>query len=88
MGTKFKHTLFQKMRRKAKISQEDLAQILRVEVSTIKMWESGARQPSASRVEQIAKVLKCKSAYLMGSRDPDDQPKEERPRRGLFGLFR
>lgn len=86
MGTKFKHTRFQRLRRKFGYSQEDLADILRVEVSTIKKWESGASSPSPDRVKQIAKVLKCNSPYLMGSNNPHDNPDYEEPTSSKSGL--
>ncbi|MSV25915.1 helix-turn-helix transcriptional regulator [Selenomonas sp. WCA-380-WT-3B 3/] len=47
-----------KIRLALNISQEELAERLHVERSTIAKWENGT-YPRASKLESIAKVLNC-----------------------------
>ena len=46
-------------REKANISQADLSKVLDVDRSTISKWETGAANPPASKIPQIANVLRC-----------------------------
>ena len=44
-------------RRRAGITQADIAATLRVNVSAVCLWESGKRVPSAIHSEQLAVIL-------------------------------
>jgi transcriptional regulator with XRE-family HTH domain len=47
------------MRERAKLKQRELADLLKVERSTIAKWESGAAYPRASQLPELAKALNC-----------------------------
>lgn len=47
------------MRKRAKLKQFELADLLKVERSTIAKWESGAAYPRASQLPELAKALDC-----------------------------
>ena len=47
------------MRKRAKLKQFELADLLKVERSTIAKWESGAAYPRASHLPELAKALDC-----------------------------
>lgn len=52
-------------RKKRGIPQKTLAELLRVDVSTISRWESDERQPFWDMVQQLATELKVSPHYLM-----------------------
>lgn len=47
------------MRKRAKLKQFELADLLKVERSTIAKWESGVAYPRASQLPELAKALDC-----------------------------
>ena len=47
------------MRKRAKLKQFELADLLKVERSTIAKWESGVAFPRASQLPELAKTLNC-----------------------------
>ena len=47
------------MRKRAKLKQFELADLLKVERSTIAKWESGAAFPRAEQLPELAKALDC-----------------------------
>jgi len=59
------------LRRRAAMSREELAQQVGLSVSAVKMWESGARQPSARTAEKIAEALGVSPAALLGDTNFD-----------------
>lgn len=46
-------------RKEAGITQLELSKILNISRSTISMWESGASNPTAEMLPDIAKALHC-----------------------------
>ena len=48
-----------KFRKKNKISQLELARILKVGQSTVSMWETGDIMPRADKMPMLAKILNC-----------------------------
>lgn len=47
------------MRKRANLKQFELADILKVERSTIAKWESGAAFPRAAQLPELAAALHC-----------------------------
>jgi len=47
------------MREALKITQVQLAKLLKVRQSTVAMWENGKNKPRADKLPQLAKVLQC-----------------------------
>ena len=47
------------MRKRAKLKQFELADLLKVERSTIAKWESGAAYPRAAQLPELAAALHC-----------------------------
>lgn len=47
------------MRKRAKLKQQELADLLNVERSTVAKWEIGAAYPRASQLPALAKTLQC-----------------------------
>ena len=48
------------LRKKNKITQVQLALLLKVNQSTIAMWETGDSYPRADKLPEIAKIFNCK----------------------------
>jgi len=53
------------VREARRISQCDLAKVLRTNQSNVSQWESGKTKPWPHTVEKIAKALKCEPAELL-----------------------
>ena len=53
-------------RQKKGLSQTQLAEKLRVQQSTIAMWESGKNTPRTDKLIEIADVLDCEISDLLG----------------------
>lgn len=48
-----------KMREQAKLTQNEVAISLRIQQSTVAMWETGESMPRAGLLPKLAKVLNC-----------------------------
>jgi DNA-binding XRE family transcriptional regulator len=48
-----------KYRKKAKLTQEQLAKAMKVERTTVSAWELGKANPPVSRLKLLAKKLNC-----------------------------
>lgn len=46
-------------RMKQNMSQEEIANVLLIDRSTIAKWETGASNPTADKIPELAKILKC-----------------------------
>ena len=55
------------LREQKDLTQEKLADALRVSVGTIKNWENGASEPSMSAVEDLAKLFKVSVVDIFGT---------------------
>ncbi|MBP5311292.1 MAG: helix-turn-helix transcriptional regulator [Clostridia bacterium] len=62
--------VIKKLRKKNKISQEELADKLYVSRALVAKWELGKRYPSGQMLEEIAKVFNVDVDYLIGRNDP------------------
>lgn len=63
------------MRKRAKLKQQELADLLNVERSTVAKWGIGAAYPRASQLPALAKALQCSidDLYEEGSTDENTQ---------------
>lgn len=53
------------LRKKNKLSQEQLAEKLNVSPSAIGMWEQGRRQPDNETIREIAQLFNVSTDYLL-----------------------
>ena len=60
-----------KLRKKAGLTQEDLACITGFSVMTIRRWEWGKRTPRLEAINKIAKVFNCSETELLNGATPD-----------------
>ena len=56
-------------RKKANLSQQQLANILGLSFMTIRRWESGDVSPRVEEIQNIAKALNTSVEYLLGLQD-------------------
>lgn len=56
---KFGENLYN-LRKKSKMSQEDLAEKLDVSRQSISKWENGSAYPEMNRILELCKIFKCK----------------------------
>lgn len=56
---------FLKYRKKAKLTQAEVAKALGVSDAAVCQWEKGETMPTAARLTQIAKLYKCKVDDLL-----------------------
>jgi transcriptional regulator with XRE-family HTH domain len=62
-------TQFERLRKRAKMTQVELAEALGVTQSNISQWENGMAFPSAGKLPMIAKILGCTIDELYGKSD-------------------
>lgn len=53
------------VREARRISQSDLAKVLRTNQSNVSQWENGKTKPWPHTVERIAKALECEPSELL-----------------------
>ena len=61
-----------KIRRQRGITQEELAQALSVNTTTLSRWENGHFEPKASMLRGICEVLGCTESELLNGQSPDE----------------
>lgn len=66
------------LRMKAGLKQQDLADALHVDRSTIAKWETGAAFPTGKKLPQVAKVLKCEIGELFPKDEEKKRKKQEK----------
>lgn len=64
-GSEVKNVKIKQLRKNKKLSQEQLANILSVERSTVAKWETGKALPRTDKLTEIAKALDCTVADLL-----------------------
>ena len=64
------------MRKKAGMKQQDLADALNLDRSTVSKWETGEAFPTGNKLPLIAKALKCEISELFAK----DEKKKSRKR--------
>lgn len=55
------------LRESAKLTQEQLAEQVKVSQQAVGKWETGAAMPRADKLPELARVLGCTIADLYGS---------------------
>lgn len=65
------------LRKAKKLSQQELADKLGVDRSTIAKWETGTNSPRTNKLHQLAKVLDCSLEELL-------PPPRYSPKRGYI----
>ena len=50
---------YKSARESAKLTQQEVADALGIQRTTVAMWETGSNIPRASKLPQIAKILGC-----------------------------
>jgi transcriptional regulator with XRE-family HTH domain len=61
-------------RRSAALKQEQLAELIEVEISTVSRYETGVTLPSLVTLAKLAEVLHCTMAELLVEKIPADSP--------------
>jgi transcriptional regulator with XRE-family HTH domain len=61
-------------RRSAALKQEQLAELIEVEISTVSRYETGATLPSLVTLANLAEVLHCTMAELLAEKTPAHSP--------------
>ena len=64
-------------RKEAGLKQQELADILHVDRSTVAKWETGAAFPTGKKLPDVAKALKCE----IGDLYPKDEKKPGKKRK-------
>jgi transcriptional regulator with XRE-family HTH domain len=61
-------------RQRAGLNQEQLAERIEVEISTLSRYETGATLPSLVTLENLAKAMHCTMAELLAENPPAKSP--------------
>ncbi len=67
------------LRKKARLSQEQLAERLQVSRQAVSKWESGASVPESEKLVAISRFFQVSLDELMGEDTPKSQGKESLP---------
>lgn len=59
------------IRKKRKITQEELAQALSINTITLSRWENGHFEPKASMIKKLCEMLCCTESELLNSNQED-----------------
>lgn len=62
---------FKDLRKKANLTQVQIAEALNIGQSTVSMWESGENLPRADKLPQLARLLNCTVDELLGDGERD-----------------
>ncbi|WP_066045594.1 helix-turn-helix domain-containing protein [Bathymodiolus septemdierum thioautotrophic gill symbiont] len=49
------------------LNQKQFSQLLKVDPTTVKFWESGERKPSEKMIEKLYKAIKLNSKYYLNT---------------------
>ena len=61
------------LRKKAKLTQIDVAKALSVSIATFRRWEAGNTAPTGTRIVELAKVLRVEPESLISENKPVNQ---------------
>lgn len=76
----------QELRKKSSMTQEQLAELLRVSPQAISKWERGVANPDLYLIPDIAEVFSVSADYLLGIAMPDTESRLERIEKQLEAL--
>lgn len=65
------------MRKKAGMKQQDLADALHIDRSTVSKWETGEAFPTGNKLPQVAKALKCEIGELFSREEKKNRKKRK-----------
>ena len=65
------------LRKKQNMSQEKLANILKVSRGAVSMWEIGQRRPDLDTLQKLADFFGCSVDYLLGRTNVRETPKQK-----------
>ncbi|MDD3959133.1 MAG: helix-turn-helix transcriptional regulator [Oscillospiraceae bacterium] len=63
---------FEYFRKKANLTQREVAESLGLDQTTVSRWECGYKMPRADRLLSIAGLYRCSVEDLLRPRDPND----------------
>ena len=63
---------FEAARRRAGLTQDCVADVLRIDRSTVSKWESGLAMPRANLIKQLAMLYGCTADSLLEDGDPNE----------------
>lgn len=69
MTSETKNMRIRELRKESKITQEQLAQYLKVDQSMITKLENGSRSLNVTFIEKLCSLFGCSEKYLMGEED-------------------
>lgn len=65
------------MRKRAGMKQQDLADALHIDRSTVSKWETGEAFPTGNKLPQVAKALKCEIGELFSREEKKNRKKRK-----------
>lgn len=66
------------MRKRAGMKQQDLADALHIDRSTVSKWETGEAFPTGNKLPQVAKALKCEIGELFSREEKKNRKKRKK----------
>ena len=60
------------LRKKARLSQEELGNAIGISRQSVTAWETGKAEPDGYNVRALAEALNTTAAYLLGEAEPAD----------------
>lgn len=66
------------MRKRAGMKQQDLADALHIDRSTVSKWETGEAFPTGNKLPQVAKALKCEIGELFSREEKKSRKKRKK----------
>ncbi|MBQ7193436.1 MAG: helix-turn-helix domain-containing protein [Synergistaceae bacterium] len=67
------------MRKKAGLTQIDLAEKLGVSIATLRRWEAGETAPSGTRIIELANLLEISPNEIISDSDRENSQKPNKP---------
>lgn len=62
------------LRKNEKLSQEELAEALKVDRTNVSMWETGKAKPQASSISALARFFKVSASYFLDENEKITHP--------------
>ena len=76
------------LRRRAGLSQAELAQLLRCSASAVGMYEQGRREPASDTLVRLAEVFAVSTDYILTGKTKDPKEQETAAELLLQGIAR
>lgn len=81
----------QQQRERIPLTREQVAQTLGIPEQLLSSWERGRRNPGLYQLEQLARLYRVNTGYLLGKEDLQERPAADSAKvraRSLVGFFR